>query len=253
MKTKGKKIVTQQSEPQQPVVALTAKSTVWDDLDKVTKDLSPGDCRFVQEHVHGIQVDMRKMFELKDSIAAHLAAIYAKVGKELFMQMAERVFPRFGMSRSSTYRLLDSAQLIREVIPDPQVRQTLLGRIDKALTTTDSSGKVILTKGFEAALKTVPAPAKLDSVEAIDAYTAALVDATRKLGKAKPKSKAQAKKERFDRLTDGFAKYLDDYGTDEANKLLTHLRELVLHVENTIQGAPESKPKPQPVASAKTA
>lgn len=232
---------------------------VWDALDKVVKDLSPADSRFVTEQVSGIQSDLKVVMEKHDAIAARLAAIHAKVGKEMFASLATNIFPRFGMSRSTVYRLKDSAEVLKAVLPNPKVRQTLIGRFERPLTTTNqTTGEVVLTPAFVKALKKVPSPVKAsgdgkttiadDSPEAIDAYTAALIAETRKLGKPKAKSATVRKTEAIDRLSEMFQGFMKQWGTDEAAKLLTDLRTILTTEQQTIEAAPESKPKPAPVS-----
>lgn len=248
MQPKGKTIRSKSDEATPK--AIVHHLTVWDALDKATKEMSPADCRFVQEQVTGIQGDLKIMYEKKDSIAGRLAAIHSKGGKELFASLAENVFPRFGMSKSSCYRLLESAQLLRSVIPDPQVRQALLGRFEKPLTTTDAkSGAVKLTPAFEKAIKSIEAP-KPDSEgtlspEQIDAYTGSLIAEARKLGKTAKKSPAALKQTAIERIEDAFSAFMQKYGTDEANQLLNGLEEILETEQKTIQGAPKGvTPKP---------
>lgn len=256
MKTKGKTIRSNSAEAKSTAITPASHITVWDALDKATKEMSPADCRFVTEQVHGIQGDLKVMYEKKDSIAGRLAAIHSKSGKEVFASLAENVFPRFGMSKSSCYRLLESAQLLRSVIPDPQVRQALLGRFEKPLTTTDkTSGAVKLTPAFEKAIKAVEQPKPLSadsplSPEQIDSYTGALIAEARKLGKPEKKSAAKLKAEAIERMEDAFGTFMEKYGTDEANKLLNSLEEMLEVEQKTIQGAPAGvKASPSAVAT----
>lgn len=234
-KSKTLKTETKVEEPKPAAIATTTKATVWDALDKITKELSPGNTRSVQEHVHGIQTDLKVLHETKDSICAHLAAIHTLIGKDGFAKFAEDVMPRFGVSKSSVYRWLESGQLVKVVIPDLGIRQTLVGRMDKPLTTTDSkTGEVKLLPAFESALKAVPMPVMHDDgkgnkvyrPEDVDAYTAAVAAKTRELGKGKGKTKAQLKKARKETIIEKFQAYMEEYGTEDAEALLNELDQL---------------------------
>ena len=255
-KPKSKTIKTQTADVVTAITSIVKPNTIWDSLDKVTKDLSPGDTRFVQEQVHGVAVDMAKVHELKDSVASRLKAIHSKVGKEAFATMTETVFPRLGLSKSTCYRMVESAEVLIAVLPNPQVRQTLLGRFERPITTTDKNGKVILTPAFERAIKEIEPPKPAGdgqlTLESIDAYTAALASKTRELGKTKPKSKATRKKEAGERIEDAFARYMEAWGTEDANKLLNSLEELLSTEMSTIEAAPAA-PKTAVAVPKKTA
>lgn len=256
MKPKGKKIVTPGNADTKTAVAVTTKATVWDALDRITKELSPANSRSVSEHVHGIQTDLHVLYEKKDSIASHLAAIHVILGRDNFASFAENVMPRFGVSKSTVYRWLESGQLVKATIPDVQLRQTLVGRMDKPLTTTDSkTGEVKLLPAFEKALQAVPLPAlhddgkgnKVFRPEDVDAWTSTVATKTRELGKKKTNSKAQIKKDRKARIVDAFQKYLDEYGPQDAEALLNELDQLHTAVVKTIEG--EAPKKVTPIAA----
>lgn len=249
MKPKSKKITT----PEQPsnVTAITTAPktavTVWDALDKTCKDLSSGDTSFIQAEIKSIQTDMIKINELKDNVATHLVNIHSRVGAELFGKMANEVFPRLGLSRSSVYRLLDSGTLLKSVLPDPVIRNTLLGRTEKNFTTTNKDGKVVLHPAFEKALKKVEGT-RVNPTDAasVGAYTDSLLKHFQELGKPKQKTTAQKQTEASDRLKEGFQNFMKAHGTKNAEMLLQELEEILENELKTVDA-------PKPATSTKTA
>jgi len=252
MKPKGKTIKTQTPEA---VAALAPRTTVWDALDKVLKSSGTTHVSEVQNHIHEIAKDMRVIAEKKDSIAAHLRDVHKIVGGEHFAALANNVFPRLGISRSSAYRLLASGQLLAEVIPSPIIRMTLLERSDKPLTTADqTTGKVTLAPAFEKALKQIEMP-KPDASgnykpEDVDSYTEAVRAKAAELGKPKAKTAAQRRKDAHDAITAKFTEFMGKWGVPEAKALLLEFTALVETQEKTIAAVESPKPQATPAKKA---
>lgn len=200
----------------------------------------------VRAAVDAIRAEQVKMVEAAQAIGERLIAIRTKLGTDLWGTFVDTIVPRMGISRSSAFRWIGSAELVKAQLPNPTVRRALYLLTDgRNLTTTDDKGKVVLTPAFQKAIKAVgAAPTGTLDDDKAEQYALRL---KQELGKAGRNAVTNGEKQKkaAEIIKARFAAFLKSYGTDAAEKLLTALDNHLTQESKTIM-AEASKPQPKP-------